>query len=274
MDDLSNQDTGGCFTFSVVVVDNDRSESAKRVVEGFILTSPIQVTYCVEPRQNIALARNKAIENAKGDFIAFIDDDELPTEGWLRNLLASCNAHGAAGALGPVKPYFSDPPPDWIVKGKIVERPTYATGHVMDWRESRTGNLLFKKEVVSGLVQPFRSQFGTGGEDVDFFERMMKNGYKFVWCNEAEVYEEVSHDRLKRSYYIRRGLLRGKNTFQREGCNPLSIAKSIIALTAYGLTLPFILIGGQHLFMRYAIKCSDHAGKVLAAINLNPVSER
>ena len=40
--------------------------------------SGCRVKYCVEPRQNIALARNKALQNAEGDLIAFIDDDEFP----------------------------------------------------------------------------------------------------------------------------------------------------------------------------------------------------
>ena len=40
-------------------------------------------------KQNIALARNKAIENAKGDFIAFIDDDEFPLDQWLLNHVQS-----------------------------------------------------------------------------------------------------------------------------------------------------------------------------------------
>ena len=64
LEELGGQDTGGLFTYSIVVADNDHLQSAKPVVWDFAAVSSIQVTYCVEPQQNIALARNKAIENA------------------------------------------------------------------------------------------------------------------------------------------------------------------------------------------------------------------
>src|SRR6266704_1542729 len=89
--ELAAQETGGLFTFSVVVADNDREQSAARVVDEFLATgSTIRVTYCVQPQQNIALTRNTAIEYADGDFIAFIDDDEWPTARWLLTLFTAC----------------------------------------------------------------------------------------------------------------------------------------------------------------------------------------
>src|ERR1700730_9947154 len=81
---LAAQETGGLFTYSVVVADNDPRESAKPVVGDWAPAgSAMRVSYCLEARQNIALTLNKAIENAKGEFIAFIDDDEWPTPRWL-----------------------------------------------------------------------------------------------------------------------------------------------------------------------------------------------
>ncbi len=274
LEELGKQATGGLFTFSIVVVDNDCFESGKGIVNHFAAASSIGVTYCVEPCQNIALARNKAVANAKGDFIAFIDDDEFPARDWLRNLFRACTSHDAAGALGPVRPHFTHSPPAWIIKGKFAERPTYATGHVMDWRQSRTGNVLFRKEILNGHEEAFKPQFGTGGEDVDFFERMTKRGWLFVWSNEADVFEEVPQDRCTHRYHIRRALLRGRNSLQREGHRGLSLGKSLIALPTYGFLLPFLFIIGHHHFMRYAIKLSDHAGKLLAFVGLNPVRTR
>src|SRR5262245_12690358 len=166
---LRAQRTDGLFSYSVVVSDNDYLQSAKEIVSQFtVISSSPAVRYCVEPQQNIALARNKAIAQAEGNFIAFVDDDEFPTEEWLWNLFTTCRAYGVAGRRGPVRPYFAFEPPNWVVKGKLFDRLTYPTGHVIDPRESRTGNVLFKKEILDGLEEAFRPQFGTGGEDVDF----------------------------------------------------------------------------------------------------------
>ena len=100
------QDTEGRFYYSIVVIDNDRFESAREIVESYKLRSKLQVSYAVEPEQNIALARNKAVENSNGDFIAFIDDDEFPEHEWLLNLYIAMRTFGAHGILGQVKTYF------------------------------------------------------------------------------------------------------------------------------------------------------------------------
>ena len=57
--ELDVQDTAGLFTYSIVVVDNDRLQSAESVVADFAANSKVSVKYYVEPKQNIALARNK-----------------------------------------------------------------------------------------------------------------------------------------------------------------------------------------------------------------------
>src|SRR5207302_3149923 len=126
-------------------------------------------------RRSIALARNLAIANTTGDFVAFIDDDEVPVDDWLLALFKACQSYCADGALGPVKPLFEQQPAPWIVKGKFHERPTYPTGLIIDWCKGRTGNTLLKKKIFDGVAEPFRAQFITG-EDQDFFRRMIERG--------------------------------------------------------------------------------------------------
>ncbi len=58
---LSDLDTGGLFTYSIVIADNDRLESSRSLVTVFADTCRVPIVYCVEPLQNIALARNKAV---------------------------------------------------------------------------------------------------------------------------------------------------------------------------------------------------------------------
>ena len=111
---LSGQNTEGLFSYSIVVADNDHVQSARSVVHEFAAESSISVSYCVEPQQSIALARNKAVSTATGDFIAFIDDDEVPSPDWLRLLFEAIESYGADGVLAPVLPRFLTPPPEWI----------------------------------------------------------------------------------------------------------------------------------------------------------------
>jgi succinoglycan biosynthesis protein ExoM len=271
---LDEQETGGLFTYSIVVSDNDQLRSAEETVSSFASTSSVtSIRYCMEPQQNIALARNKAVANAAGDFVAFIDDDEFPTKNWLLTLFTACEKYKADGVLGPVKPHFDEKPPNWVVKGKFYDRPSYPTGLIIDGRKGRTGNVLVKKQVFAAVgEQPFRPQFRTG-EDQEFFTRAIGLGYRFIWCHEAAAYEVVPRIRWKRTFMLRRALLRGATAVLRPGFGPLEIAKSFIAVPTYAAVLPVALVLGHHRFMNILIRLFDHLGKLLTLGGCNPVRE-
>ncbi len=272
LEELSRQQTEGLLGFSIVVADNDREESARPVVREFAEQSSIPITYCVEPQQNIALARNKALEKATGDFIAFLDDDEFPVPTWLLTLYKACQRYQVQGALGPVKPYFEQEPPQWVVKGGFYDRRTYETGLEIDWRKGRTGNVLFQRRILEGVDQPFRPHFRSG-EDQDFFRRMIEKGHRFVWCNEAIAYEVVPPIRWNLSFMLRRALLRGKVSALDPGCGPKDLAKSALAVVLYATALPFLFVAGRHLFMRYFVRLFDHLGRILGLLGFDPVKE-
>jgi GT2 family glycosyltransferase len=274
LDKLEGQQTDDLFTYSVVVADNDSAQSAKQVLERFWSSSGIEIAYCVEPRQNIARARNKAVETAKGDLIAFIDDDEFPENSWLLNLFKALQEYAVDGVLGPVLPHFDSEPPTWVKKGKFFERPNHATGYKITWPEARSGNVLFKKSILDDFDVPFRPDFATGGEDVDFFRRAMEKGFIFVWCSEAVVHEVVPPSRCRRSYLLKRALLRGSNSAKYPKHRIRNLTRSVIAVPVYVVALPILMMFGQHLFLRYVIRLLDHAARLLAFLGLHPVTKR
>lgn len=273
LDALRGQDTGGLFTYSVVVADNDVLESAKTVVSDFQVTTDIPITYCVESRQSIALARNKAIENATGDFVVFIDDDEFPITRWLYILFTTCCERGVDGVLGPVKPHYDVNPPRWVLEGRFHDRATYPTGLVIDWRKGRTGNTFLRRRVFAECgPQPFNPEFRTG-EDQEFFYRMIEKGFVFIWCNEAVAYEVVPPIRWQRRFMLRRALLRGACEPNTPNFGLRDIARSVIAVPAYAAALPFSFVLGQHRFMTLSVSLCDHLGKLLAVVGINPIKD-
>src|SRR5262245_54228213 len=84
---LQLQKTDGSFTYSVLVADNDDAQTARAVVERVRQDARVQISCCRAVEKGVAVARNAAVQNAVGDLIAFIDDDELPVDDWLWNLL-------------------------------------------------------------------------------------------------------------------------------------------------------------------------------------------
>jgi glycosyltransferase involved in cell wall biosynthesis len=273
LNELGKQITDGLFTYSIVVVDNDCLRSAEAEVSGFAASSPIAIQYFVECEQNIALARNKAIENASGNYVAFIDDDEFPTETWLLTLFKACKKLDVDGVLGPVKPYFEKEPPRWIVKGKFWQRPTYPAGLVIDGSKGRTGNVILKAGIFAGNREPFRREF-TVGEDRDFFSRMVAQGHTFVYCNEAVAYETVPPDRWKRSFLLKRSWLQGTCSPRHQTFTRNELAKSVIAIPVFAAILPFVAIWGHHMLMTVLIKLVYHSARILACLGVQVGGDR
>ena len=272
LESLRELKTGGLFTYSIVVVDNDAAESAREVAAAFGQSSGVPVTYCVERRQSIALARNKAVENATGEYLVFIDDDEFPIHEWLYILYTVCNDRKVDGVLGPVLPHYDVEPPKWVRAGRFHDRETYPTGLVIDWRKGRTGNTFLRRRIFEGLEQPFDPVFRTG-EDQEFFHRMICRGFMFIWCNEAVAYEVVPPIRWDRRFMIRRSLLRGAMEPSTPDFGAREVFKSLVAIPLYSVALPFSALAGQHKMMDLLVRLFFHVGKLMAFAGLNPVRE-
>jgi glycosyltransferase involved in cell wall biosynthesis len=266
------QDTGGQFSYSVVVADNDKAESARTVVAVAASCSDVQIVYAPEPRQGIARARNKAVASATGDYIAFIDDDEIPVGPWLLTLFKTIRQYDVAGVLAPVNPYFEEGAPNWVIKGGFYSRPVHPTGMTLQFRQCRTGNVLLKRELLVGSDEPFNPAC-LSGEDQDFFRRKIGESKIFVWCHEAPVYEVVPPVRWKRTFLFRRALFRGIFAQRNHGRQPIRVLQAIVSVPAYIVALPFAAIFGQSIFMICAFKLCYHAGRVFAILGVNPIQQ-
>jgi glycosyltransferase involved in cell wall biosynthesis len=277
---VAAQRTGGLFTFSCAVVDNDESASARTVVQRLQAAFPVPIRYAVEPARNFALARNRSLSLVSGNFFAFVDDDEVPGEDWLMLLWRTLHEHHADAVLGPVRPYFETEPPSWVVRSRICERPSYPTGSTLHWRQTRTGNVLMRAAMVTEDNIRFDPAFATGGEDVDFFKRASRAGKTFVWCEEAPVYELVPEARLRRSYHLKRALLQGRVSLKYATERPSALemlrlaVKAFAAMVIYTCALPFLFLLGDHVGMKYLIKDCHHIARLLAILGISRSAHR
>jgi glycosyltransferase involved in cell wall biosynthesis len=253
---LKTQETAGLFDFSVVVVDNDAAGCARDTVARLRAELGLDIVYDVEPEQTIPAARNHALRLARGNYIGIIDDDEFPPQTWLVTLFRAIQAFEVDGALGPVHPFFSGQPPAWLVKGRFCERPVHRTGTLLDWSQTRTGNVLLKKDVFDRLGLKFDEKCRTSGSDRVFFKEAIRAGCTFVAVEEAPVYEFVSPERWTKGYYIKRSLLQGFNAHrniagERRGASRvIAPIRSVISLAGYAMALPAAACLGAHFLMK------------------------
>src|SRR5262245_15422902 len=144
VEELARQETDGLFRISIVVVDNDREESAREVVTTAGRSLAVPISYDVEKEQNLSLARNRCAQNATGEYLAYIDDYQIPPPRWLVTLYQMLLTTGVDGVLGPVYPKFEVDPPKWLTRSRAAERPELPTGRVLNCQETRSGNVLLK----------------------------------------------------------------------------------------------------------------------------------
>ena len=272
---LNEQLTDGIFEYGAVVVDNDSGRSAESVVENCSREVGYRLRYIHEPEKSITKARNRAVQSVEGEYLAFIDDDEYPNRKWLYNLYTSIQKFGADGVLGPVLPYFEGNPPEWLVRSRLCCRRDFSTGTLLtNPVDTRTGNVLLCVSLFDSQ-EPFDNRFGsTGGEDSYFFAQAIRGGKRFIWCNEAPVYELVPPSRLTRRYHLQRALLRGTLNARNSRVVSMSTLKSMMAASLYTLALPWLFLAGHHHFMKYLVRNCDHIGKLLGLIGIELVRDR
>ena len=268
LDALAAQVTDASFAFDVVVVDNDLRRSSEEVVRSVAGRSTMAVTYDAEPERNISMARNRAIQHATGNLVAFIDDDERPGRDWLRQLHQTLRDSGADGVLAPVIPDFPPEAPQWLRDGRVFDRKRHATGCRIGAGDARTGNALLDRSLFADGRTWFDPALGrSGGEDSEFFSRQFRNGRAFVWCDEAVVSEAVPPERWKAAFHIKRfwrsGTISGE--WMRDGRLPSTLfAKNLLGLGACAVAMPVSLVLPKRLWMRVAQKCAYCAGVVTA----------
>jgi hypothetical protein len=153
---------------------------------------------------------------------------------------------------GPVSSVFPEKTPDYVRKSALFNLPNPPTGSIETYVYA-TQNSLFKRRLIEHTATPFDPSFGrTGGGDSHFFENLRKQGYKMVWCREAQVFEFVSPERANFVWILKRNFRIG-NTWHR-ACNKgpfntnlsreweiLYIFKDLAIL---GCAVPFYMICG------------------------------
>jgi GT2 family glycosyltransferase len=241
----------------VVVVDNDPERSAEALCGEAGARFRWRLEYGAEPRRGIAHARNRAIERASplADFIAFIDDDEVPTPFWLDELLHAQATCGAHVVFGPVLPYFEEEVPTWVREGGFFERRRYPTGHRLEY--GGVGNSLISAALLREGQFRFDERLGlTGGEDTLMFRRMARSGHTMVWADLAIVHEWIPASRTTARWLLQRAYRLGTTwSFCERDLDP-SISH-VLARTVRGLgrvalgvslLLPRTLRGRQAVF--------------------------
>ena len=268
LESLEEQQVAPGVEFRIIVVDNDKKCSARDVVNEFKNKVSTSVIYDVEPVQNIALARNRALSHIEGVHIAFIDDDETADIHWLQNMIDAIKKYKADMVFAPVKPIYTKNTPNWILNGRFFERKRYQSGIVV--KHGKTNNALLRSEIVKKNDYRFNPIFGlSGGEDTEFFHKLSLAGYKMIWCDSGVVYEKVGIERMSIGWLVKRAF-RGGQTYARIFVRSWSFDRKLMwclqkvfYLSMWCMCLPFAWLYGRHLGVFVLQKITGQIGQLL-----------
>jgi glycosyltransferase involved in cell wall biosynthesis len=286
---LINQKTNDRFTYSIIIVDNDPAESAKEIVYDYMVNSSPGIEYHPEPRKGLSYARNKTLACSTGDYIAFIDDDEVPETDWLYQLYKTLTDFGADAVFGSVFPEFEGNPPNWILNRKYFYWRDVRNKTGTRTKKAVTNNVLFRRDLVVRYNLRFDHDHDfTGGEDMGFFFVLAsyKKDALFIDCKDAIVHEVIPPDRCNTEYIRKRNILEARGTVNaiykkyadsrvKKKVRIISrILHSWIRLIVINLFLPFLLKINRDLGVEYYHRSYFHHGILLAIFNFTFYKDR
>lgn len=199
----------------VVVIDNDPDGSARDTVAAAAAGAPVPVRYVHAPRPGVATARNAGLAATDAPLIAFLDDDEAASPGWLAALLAAQERLDAPVVFGPIAGRAPSAEP-WL--RPYLERFFGRAGPAEDTLIDHPygcGNALMVRAVALPGPAPFDPEADqTGGEDDALFAALAARGVRFGWAAGAWVEEFAPPHRATLAYALTRAFAYGQGPSQ------------------------------------------------------------
>ena len=180
--------------YEVVVIDDGSTDAVPEIVRDFP-----QARYVRQEAAGLSLARNRGMQEARGQILAYTDDDCIAHPDWLLRLSRAFNSSPkVVAAGGPNIP----PPPRNGIEAVVAAAPG-APAHVLvsdTEAEHLPGcNLAIRKEALE-RVGGFNPVFTAAGDDVDICWRLREAGGSLQFVAAAMVWH---HRRFTVSAYLR-----------------------------------------------------------------------
>ena len=248
LESLSRMKLPEGVTAEVIVVDNDAASDPRNVPDRDAL-APLALHWLREPRRNISYARNLAVANARGEWLAFVDDDEIVDEGWLAAYWARAEEAACDGWFGPVIPVFETWCTPWL-DPSFFANPRFASGTRITRYGAHTCNAFVRRALFRDAR--FDPALGrSGGEDTALFCKLSLRGARFEWCDDAIAREFVPVERQRPGFLVRRSFRGGcthaqlEHDLGRVPSRSAAITQSLAAAGVLSLAGAVMLLGGR-----------------------------
>lgn len=238
----------GDVGWEVLVIDNNSRDNTRQVIESFCASYPDRFRYIFEPKQGKSNALNTGIREARGEILAFMDDDVLVEDSWLNNLSQPLLSPGLSGTGGRILSQQVVSAPKWLA----IEGP-YSHGGMLALFDKGDEpkelgcppfgtNMAFRREIFA-KYGGFRTDMGPcpgselRNEDTEFGRRLLAAGERLWYVPDAIAYHAVPVERLSQSYLLQFWYDHGRAVVREEGRRT-----DVLGVPRYLLTVPKIAL--------------------------------
>ncbi len=209
------------ISWEIVVIDNNSTDNTAKLIQEYQVnwSQAYPIKYYFEPQQGLAFARQRAVQEANGTLVGFLDDDNLATPNWVAEAYAFGQEHPKAGAYGSkISGEFEVEPPEnfWRISPflaigggtkaicytssdykysykKVLPPGAGLVIRKQAWIESVPERLIFQGRVGASLV---------AAEDIEALLHIRKAGWE-IWYNpEMHIYHQIQKQRLEKEYLM------------------------------------------------------------------------
>lgn len=202
----------------LIIVDNNSNDTTGEIARKYSARHP-WARYVFESETGLSYARNRGIAEARGEIIAFADDDVIFDSGWLKALASAFHTYPEAGCVGgKTLPLFEGGSPPWLHDNLLYMYGATNSWDAIRWFEYPKHpygvNMAFRREVFDrvGLFNPRLGRVGRSllsGEEADMFRRVHTAGYKTLYTPFAVLQHRIPAARTEKSWVLKRSYWQG-----------------------------------------------------------------
>jgi len=205
--------------YEVIVIDNGSTDHTKTVAAVFAARYP-QVRYCYEPRQGLSHARNRGWQEAKGDYVAYIDDDCKAPPEWIAVAQAIIATVAPVEFGGPHYPFYTIAKPHWWRDAYDHQHSggyDRAAGYLEPNMDLIGNNLFFRRAIFTqiGGFDPTLGVIGNTlryGEETEIHVRLCRRDptHRAYYEPRLFVYHLVRPEKLSLWWQLRSTFMHGR----------------------------------------------------------------
>ena len=262
----------------IIVIDNRSTDNTMDMVNDLRRRHGSRIRYIYENKLGLSVARNRAIHEARGEYILFLDDDAIASKDWVHEIVDVFESDPTIGCVGGrIAPIWEAAEPYWIPEehrsvftildysSKVQEMPAPSIPY--------GANVAFRTSIFKHM-KPFREDLGRVGnkllssEESELIARLREN-YKVYYTPYGQVQHKIAKERTTKKWFLKRIFWQGvSDAVRRQDNSPILVIKHIIRMLQAILS-SILSIFHYKSFIRQITKICYRNGSLVGILRYN-----